>query len=134
MQLDVGVNANTYARDHAEYDRPNLVTPVYFNTGHKQDASSFVKLAYTAGRATFFGDAQARRAEFRYTPDVHAGISERSISWSFLNPKAGVTYAREQAAVGVRVVRKELTRAGAQRHVRRRRQPRCVERRDRSAI
>ena len=36
---------------------------------------------------------QARRAEFRYTPDVNAGITERSIAWSFLNPKAGITYA-----------------------------------------
>lgn len=93
LQVDVGINANTYARDHAEYERPNLVNPVYFNTGHKQDASAFAKLAYTAGRATLFADAQARRAEFRYSPDVNAGITERSIAWSFLNPKAGVTYA-----------------------------------------
>ena len=93
LQLDVGVNANTYARDHAEYQRPDLVTPVYFNTGHKQDASAFAKVAFTAGRATFFGDAQARHAQFRYSPDINAGVTERSISWSFLNPKAGVTYA-----------------------------------------
>ena len=93
LQVDVGVNASTYARDHAEYERPDLVTPLYFNTGHKQDASGFAKAAYTVGRATLFGDAQARHAEFRYTPDVNAGISERSISWSFVNPKAGVTYA-----------------------------------------
>jgi len=93
LQLDVGVNANTYARDHAEYERPDLANSVYFNTGHKQDASAFTKLAYTAGRATLFADAQARHAEFRYTPDVNAGISERSIAWSFLNPKAGFTYA-----------------------------------------
>jgi iron complex outermembrane recepter protein len=93
LQLDVGANANTYARDHAEYQRPDLVTPVYFNTGHKQDASAFAKLSYTAGQATLFGDAQARRAEFRYTPDVNAGIAGRSVSWSFINPKAGITYA-----------------------------------------
>ncbi|MDB4874777.1 MAG: TonB-dependent outer rane transport protein [Gemmatimonadetes bacterium] len=93
VQLDVGVNANTYARDHAAYERPAIADPLYFNTGHKQDASAFAKLAYTAGRATLFGDLQARRAEFRYSPDVHAGIGEQSIAWSFLNPKAGVTYA-----------------------------------------
>ena len=108
MQIDVGVNANTYARDHAEYERPDLVTPVYFNTGHKQDASAFAKLAYTAGRATLFGDAQARRAEFRYTPDMNAGITERSIAWSFLNPKAGITYALSRPAFALRVVRQEL--------------------------
>jgi iron complex outermembrane recepter protein len=93
LQLDIGANLNTYARDHSAFVRPDLVTPLYLNTGHKQDASSFVKAAYTAGKATLFGDLQARRAEFRYTPDEHSGITERSISWSFLNPKAGVTYA-----------------------------------------
>ncbi|HEY7396221.1 MAG TPA: TonB-dependent receptor, partial [Gemmatimonadaceae bacterium] len=93
LQLDVGVNANTYARDHSAYVRPDLATALYLNTGHKQDVSSFVKASYTAGKATFFGDLQGRRAEFRYSPDEHSGITERSISWSFLNPKAGVTYA-----------------------------------------
>lgn len=93
VQLDIGVNGNTYARDHAEYQRPDLTDPLYFNTGHKTDASGFAKLGYTAGRATLFGDVQARRAEFRYTPDAHADIAGPSIAWSFLNPKAGVTYA-----------------------------------------
>lgn len=93
LQLDLGANANTYARDHAAYQHPFLTDPLYFNTGHKQDASGFVKASYTAGRTTLFGDVQGRRAEFRYTPWEHAGISERSISWSFLNPKVGVTYA-----------------------------------------
>jgi len=93
LQLDVGLNASTYARDHSAYQRPDLTDPLYFNTGHKQDASAFAKLAYTTGAATWFGDLQARHASFRYTPDVHAAISEQSIDWSFVNPKAGVTYA-----------------------------------------
>jgi iron complex outermembrane recepter protein len=93
LQLDLGVNASTYARDHSAYQRPDLTDPLYFNTGHKQDASGFAKLAYTAGAATLFGDVQARHASFRYTPDVHAAIAEQSIDWSFINPKAGITYA-----------------------------------------
>jgi iron complex outermembrane receptor protein len=93
LQLDVGANVNTYARDHAEYQRPDLTTPLYFNTGHKNDASGFVKLGYSVRRATLFGDLQARRAEFDYTPDRGAGIVGPSISWSFLNPKVGATYA-----------------------------------------
>ena len=97
LQLDVGANANTYARDHSVYVRPDFDFALYFNTGHKQDASGFVKAAYTTGKTTFFGDVQARRAEFRYTPDARAGITERSISWSFLNPKAGITYALRPA-------------------------------------
>jgi iron complex outermembrane receptor protein len=96
FQIDVGANANTYSRDHAAYQRPDLQTPLYFNTGHKDDVSAFAKASYTVGRATFFGDVQSRHAQFRYTPDRFAGIAERSISWSFLNPKAGVTYAVTQ--------------------------------------
>jgi iron complex outermembrane recepter protein len=92
LRLDVGLNANTYARDHSEYQRPDLVDPLYLNTGHKDDASGFAKLEYTVGRAVLFGDVQARQAEFRYTPDAHAGVGEQSVSWSFLNPKAGVTF------------------------------------------
>jgi iron complex outermembrane receptor protein len=93
VQLDVGANANTYARDHASYEHPDLFTPLYFNTGHKGDVSAFTKLAYTVGRATLFGDLQARHAEFRYLPDAHADIASQSIGWSFVNPKAGLTYA-----------------------------------------
>jgi iron complex outermembrane receptor protein len=92
LQLDLGVNANTYARDHFSFMHPDLHTPLYYNTGHKSDASGFAKAAYTAGRATLFGDLQARRATFRYTPDRNAGIGEESIAWTFLNPKGGVTY------------------------------------------
>ncbi len=93
FQLDVGANGSTYARDHSEFERPDLTNPVYLNTGHKQDASAFTKAAYTVGAATFFGDLQVRRAYWKYTPDVNAGIGEESISWTFLNPKAGVSYA-----------------------------------------
>jgi iron complex outermembrane recepter protein len=95
VQVDVGLNANTYARDHSAYQRPDLIDPMYLNTGHKQDASGFAKVGYTLGRATLFGDLQARHAQFRYTPDANAGIGERSVSWSFLNPKLGITYAAD---------------------------------------
>jgi iron complex outermembrane receptor protein len=92
LQLDVGVNGNTYARDHSEFQPPDFKNPLYLNTGHKQDVSGFAKAGYTLGNATLFGDLQVRHAEFRYTPDVNAGISERSVSWSFFNPKVGLTY------------------------------------------
>jgi iron complex outermembrane receptor protein len=92
VQVDVGVNANTYARDHSEFQPPDFANPLYLNTGHKQDVSGFAKAGYTVGAATIFGDVQLRHAEFRYTPDAHAGIGERSVSWSFFNPKVGVTY------------------------------------------
>jgi len=91
IQFDVGANGNTYARDHYVFVRPDLSTSLYLNTGHKQDVSAFAKAAYAVGRATLFADLQARHAAFRYSPDVHAGIGERSIDWTFVNPKAGLT-------------------------------------------
>lgn len=90
-RLDLGANANTYARDHYAYARPDLANTLYFNTGHKRDASAFAKLAYDVGDVTLFGDLQGRRAEFRYTPDVNAGISASSVSWTFVNPRVGAT-------------------------------------------
>lgn len=94
LRFNTGVNANTYQRAHRAYFQPS--TELYDNTGHKQDASGFVKLSYTAGRATWFGDVQGRWARFRYQPSENAGITERSIDWTFVNPKAGVTYQLAQ--------------------------------------
>jgi iron complex outermembrane receptor protein len=92
LRANVGVNANRYARDHYAFARPDLVDALYFNTGHKGDVSGFAKLAYDVGRATLFGDLQLRRADFRYTPDAQADIAARSISWTFANPRGGITY------------------------------------------
>ncbi len=92
IRFDAGLNANTYSRDHLAFQHPDLDTPLYSNTGHKQDASGFAKIAYRAGAATLFGDVQARHATFRYSPDAHAGVAERSVDWTFLNPKVGLTY------------------------------------------
>ena len=92
IRVNIGVNANRYARDHYAFVRPDLANAQYFNTGHKGDVSGFAKVAYDVGRATLFGDVQARRAEFRYVPDGQADIAPRSISWTFLNPRGGITY------------------------------------------
>jgi iron complex outermembrane receptor protein len=92
IRVDAGVNANRYARDHFAFIRPDLVNDIYFNTGHKGDVSGFGKVAYDVGRATLFGDVQVRHADFRYVPDVNADVSPQSISWTFLNPRGGLTY------------------------------------------
>ena len=94
LRLNLGANANTYARDHHAYALPDESVPLYFNTGHKRDLSGFAKLAYDVldDRATVFGDVQVRAARFRYEPDANAGIDAPSIDWVFLNPKLGVTY------------------------------------------
>jgi iron complex outermembrane receptor protein len=99
-RINVGVNGNGYARDHYVFVRPDLADNVYFNTGHKGDVSGFGKVAYDVGRATLFGDLQLRRAQFRYSPDANAGIAGSSISWSFFNPKLGMSF---QASPAVQV-------------------------------
>jgi iron complex outermembrane recepter protein len=86
----VGVNANTYARDHYAL-LPTDGTFLYENTGRKGDVSGFAKLAYDVGRITLFGDLQARQASFRYLPDAFANLDAASVSWTFLNPKAGLS-------------------------------------------
>jgi iron complex outermembrane receptor protein len=91
-RLSLGVNGNTYERDHHAYARPDLAQPLYFNTGHKDDGSVFGKLAFDlTDLVTLFGDLQLRHARFRYDPDANAGIVESSIDWTFVNPKAGLT-------------------------------------------
>ncbi|HEY5218712.1 MAG TPA: TonB-dependent receptor [Gemmatimonadaceae bacterium] len=91
-QLDIGVNASDYHRDHYMYTLPDLSNRVYSNRGLKREASTFVKGSYDVGAFTLFGDVQARDAWWRYEPDANADIQPQSISWRFLNPKAGVTY------------------------------------------
>lgn len=90
-RASIGAHASTYSRDHHAYARPDLTVPLYFNTGHKRDASAFAKAGYDVGRFTVFGDLQARHAGFRYTPDANAGIPGSAIGWTFVNPKGGVT-------------------------------------------
>jgi iron complex outermembrane recepter protein len=98
LRASAGVNANTYARDHHAYARPDLATPLYFNTGRKDDGSVFGKVAYDVGRWTLFGDLQGRHARFAYEPDANAAIPAAEISWSFLNPKAGATLRLTRSA------------------------------------
>ena len=90
--LDAGVNANTYARDHYLFIRPDFAQRVYSNTGHKGDVSGFAKTSLDLGAWSVFGDLQLRWARFRYAPDPNAGIASRAIEWRFANPKAGLTY------------------------------------------
>lgn len=98
LDLDVGAHANTYYRHHALAIRPDLDALVYRNTGRKQEQSAFVKAAWSAGDVTLFGDLQIRHPQFRYVPDGRSGISERDISWTFVNPKVGVTWDVSRAA------------------------------------
>ena len=92
LHLNLGINANTYERAHRGYLRPDPVS-LYDNRGQKQDASAFVKASLDEGRVRWFADVQTRWARFNYVPDSRAGIAERAIDWTFLNPKIGATIA-----------------------------------------
>ncbi len=95
LRVNTGLNANTYGRDHFANLGNARGTPDYINTGQKRDASLFTKASLVNGRTTWFADLQLRRALFRYRPDANAGFgaAEPSVSWTFLNPKVGATYA-----------------------------------------
>ena len=88
-----GVHANRYRRSHFAKVRPDLATRLYDNTGHKAEASAFVKATADAGPLTLLGDIQVRRARFRYVPDAFAAIGEQEVDWTFVNPKVGVTWS-----------------------------------------
>ena len=89
----VGLNVGRYQREHWLSTRPDLATRLYDNTGYKGEQSAFAKGSVVRGRATFFGDVQLRLVQFRYQPTVGSGVAPASVSWSFLNPKVGVSAA-----------------------------------------
>ncbi len=98
FDLDAGVHANTYYRDHSLAIRPALDALVYLNTGRKREQSAFTKAALALGSLTLYGDLQVRRAEFEYEPDAQSGIEASRIDWTFVNPKAGITWEMSRAA------------------------------------
>jgi iron complex outermembrane receptor protein len=96
--LDAGANASDYHREHAMAVRPALDVREYANVGYKQEQSAFAKVAWDVGPLRLSADLQLRHAAFRYQPSANAGISGASIDWTFVNPKAGVTWYPSQRA------------------------------------
>jgi iron complex outermembrane receptor protein len=98
LDLDVGMHANAYHRHHSLAIRPDLDALVYRNTGQKREQSAFTKAALSLGDVTLYGDLQLRRPEFEYVPDARSGITGSRIAWTFLNPKAGITWEVSRGA------------------------------------
>jgi iron complex outermembrane recepter protein len=90
--LELGLHVSDYHREHAMAERPSLTQREYTNVGHKQEQNAFAKLAYDLGAFRLSGDVQLRRAAFRYQPSANAGIGPASVDWTFVNPKAGVSW------------------------------------------
>lgn len=99
LKVNVGIHANTYKRDHYAFIEPYQTVLLYKNTGQKEEFSSFLKVAYDINRLTLFADVQYRTAHFKYTSDPHQPINPGAISWKFINPKAGISYALKQNQV-----------------------------------
>ncbi len=87
-----GAHVSDYHREHALAMRPNLTDREYTNVGFKQEQSAFGKLALDRGAFRFSADLQFRRAAFRYQPSFSAGITGFETSWTFINPKIGMTW------------------------------------------
>jgi iron complex outermembrane receptor protein len=93
LQFDAGVHGNLYARDHFLRLRPDMGTDLYRNTGTKNEVAEFVKVLYTLGKLSLFADVQLRTVYFRYKPDTNTALDFDPVTWTFLNPKVGTTYA-----------------------------------------
>jgi iron complex outermembrane receptor protein len=92
LDLDLGVHASVYHRDHSLAIRPDLASLVYRNTGRKREQSAFAKAAVSLGEVTVYGDLQVRHPAFEYLPDAGSGVAGASIAWTFVNPKVGLTW------------------------------------------
>ncbi len=109
-----GIQANTFLRENWYAQNPANDTRLYNNWGRKDEASAFAKLSYNLAGFDLFADLQVRYAGFGYTPDIKENISVGSQSWTFLNPKVGVSYPiteRVSAFASVGMVGREPTRS-----------------------
>jgi iron complex outermembrane receptor protein len=90
--LSLGGTASDYHRDHSLAIRPDLNSREYTNTGSKREAATFLKATWIHGAVRVGGDLNVRYAHFRYQPDDNAGLHPQAVTWSFVNPKFGVTW------------------------------------------
>ena len=86
LALNWGAHVNDFTRDHSM----EIVggSRQYVNNGSKNEASTFLRATWDAGRAQLWADAQLRYARFEYRGDQDLG----SADWTFFNPKVGLRY------------------------------------------
>jgi len=86
LTASYGVHVNRFRREHT---RDLVGGPRdYANYGVKGEGNAFAKLNLDRGPWHLYGDAQLRRATFRY----HGEVAIAPIDWTFFNPKAGARY------------------------------------------
>ncbi|HXK09660.1 MAG TPA: TonB-dependent receptor [Vicinamibacteria bacterium] len=86
LSLNWGAHVNYFDRDHFM----DVVggSRAYTNNNRKNEANTFLKATWDAGRWRLWGDAQVRYARFQYRGDQPLG----SVDWTFFNPKAGLRF------------------------------------------
>ena len=92
--LAVGGTATDYHRDHFLTMRSDPRTELYRNTGVKREATAFVKAAWQRDGWRIGADLLTRYARFRYRPSANADFYAQPVTWSFVNPKLGVSWDR----------------------------------------
>jgi iron complex outermembrane receptor protein len=97
LSVAAGVTATDYHRDHWMAMRPALASREYTNTGVKRETAAFAKLAWESGAWRVAVDLNLRHAAFRYRPSAGDALGPQEVSWSFANPRVGVTYAAAPA-------------------------------------
>ncbi len=96
LDINLGVHVNNYDRTHKMAIKPNVNENLYSNTGKKNEQSAFLKLSYTMGKFIPYVDLQVRNVNFTYVPDPSYNLEFTSINWLFFNPKAGLSYKKNE--------------------------------------
>ncbi len=96
LNLSMGIHAYTFHRENRESILPHDSNPYYRENSLKNELSAFGKLDYQLGDFKIFGDIQFRTMTLKIEPDYnYIGTADEgtiSKSWSFLNPKIGISY------------------------------------------
>lgn len=109
----LGANYYTYYRNHSIQIAPTLSQDIYSNRGNKNEISAFTKMSYNFYKLTTFVDLQIRTATFSYKPSIGYNFDIKPITWTFFNPKGGLTYQLNEKSslfVSVGQIHKEPTR------------------------
>ncbi|MFN1834929.1 TonB-dependent receptor [Balneola sp. MJW-20] len=97
LDLSTGIHGYIFERVNEESISPGFEDPYYRETSDKNEISWFGKAEWDLQPFKLFADVQIRRAELSIQPDFDfIGIApEEDIirSWTFINPRIGITYA-----------------------------------------
>jgi iron complex outermembrane receptor protein len=118
LRINLGINAYYYYREHA-MDSTSLFSSSqsYKNKGEKEEVSAYAKVGYDIGKFTIYADLQGRSIKFSYYQLAGGGDSlyKNYVTWSFLNPKAGVKFnitSKSDLYLSVGQSHREPTRTG----------------------